>query len=201
MAFTFRKTPIPDVLIIESRLFHDERGYFLETYKKSDFEGYIKAEFNQDNYSFSKRGVIRGLHFQRGENAQGKVVRVVHGSIFDVAVDLRSESETYGQYISVELNSDNHNAIWIPPGLAHGFQALEDSIVQYKATTEYAPGSEGVIVWNDPDRAVARRGRRYIRHDRHSRFARRRARAGCVGLCPGGRRGSGGRGASPRARS
>ena len=154
MTFMFKETSIKDVLLVESKIYHDDRGYFLETYKKSEFENYIDSEFKQDNYSFSRKGVIRGLHFQIGDTAQGKLVRVLNGRILDVAVDLRPESPSYRKHVAVILSSENHNALWIPPGLAHGFQALEDSLVQYKVTTEYAPGSEGGIIWNDPDLAI-----------------------------------------------
>lgn len=154
MSFGFKETQIRDVLLVESKVFHDGRGYFLETYKKSEFENYLDSDFKQDNYSFSRKGVIRGLHFQIGGAAQGKLVRVLNGSILDVAVDLRPESHSFRKHVAVKLSSENHNALWIPPGFAHGFQALEDSIVQYKVTTEYAPGSESGIIWNDPDLAI-----------------------------------------------
>ena len=154
MTFVFKETPIKDVLLVESKIYQDDRGYFLETYKKSEFENYIASEFKQDNYSFSRKGVIRGLHFQIGDTAQGKLVRVLNGGILDVAVDLRPESPSFRKHVAVILSSENHNALWIPPGFAHGFQALEDSLVQYKVTTEYAPGSEGGIIWNDPDLAI-----------------------------------------------
>lgn len=151
MAFEFRKLEIPDVILIEARSFEDERGYFMETYRKSDFElAGIFHEIVQDNHSFSRKGVVRGLHFQVNPHAQGKLVRVVSGRIFDVAVDIRRNSATFGRHVSCILSGENHRMLWIPPGFAHGFMALEDSHVHYKVTSEYNRDAESGIPWNDP---------------------------------------------------
>lgn len=155
MPFTFTGTEIPEVKVVEYRSFPDNRGFFAETYKKSAFEeNGIKTEFPQDNLSFSRRGVLRGLHFQKGDRAQGKLVMVPMGEVFDVAVDIRKGSSTYGKYVSRILSSENLLMLWIPPGFAHGYQAVEDSIVHYKATSEYAPGAESGIIWNDSTIAI-----------------------------------------------
>lgn len=152
MPFNFRRMQIPDVIVVEPSSFEDERGYFLETYKSSSFiENGIHVKFPQDNLSFSKKGTVRGIHFQKGPYEQGKLVSVVSGSIFDVAVDLRTNSKTIGQYVSVNLTDKNHLALWIPPGLGHAFMALEDSFVMYKTTNEYNRQYDSGIVWNDPD--------------------------------------------------
>ncbi|SMD30775.1 dTDP-4-dehydrorhamnose 3,5-epimerase [Picrophilus oshimae] len=152
MPFLFRKTEIEGVMIVEPKIFGDERGYFYETYKRSEFsKNGISADLDQDNQSFSKKGVLRGLHFQREPYAQGKLVRAITGKIFDVAVDIREDSKTFGRYVSAILSGENKIMLWIPEGFAHGFLALEDSIVHYKATHEYNKTSEGGIIWNDPD--------------------------------------------------
>ncbi len=151
MPFKFERTEIPDVVIIEARAFSDTRGMFKETFKKSDFEAFgITTEFVQDNVSRSQKNVIRGLHFQRYPYTQGKLVGVMKGKIVDIAVDLRKDSKTYGKYVSVELNDENNRMLWVPPRFAHGFLALEESIVHYKVTNEYNKDSEGGIIWNDP---------------------------------------------------
>ena len=155
MSFEFVELEIKGTFIVRPKIFGDSRGYFTETYKRSDFESAgIKGDFRQDNQSYSKKGVLRGLHFQREPYSQGKLVRVVKGKIFDVGVDLRESSPTYGKYISAILSAENMEMLWIPEGFAHGFLALEDSIVLYKATSEYNKGSEGGVIWNDPDIAV-----------------------------------------------
>lgn len=155
MSFEFKELEIKGTFRIIPKVFGDERGYFTETYKRSDFESAgIKADFRQDNQSSSKKGVLRGLHFQREPYAQGKLVRVVNGKIFDVGVDLRKNSMTYGKYISAVLSHENMEMLWIPEGFAHGFLALEDSVVLYKATGEYDKNSEGGVIWNDPTIAV-----------------------------------------------
>ena len=152
MPFSFREMNIKGVILIEPKVFGDERGYFYESYKKSEFsKAGINVEFNQDNQSYSKKSALRGLHFHEPPYAQGKLVRVISGRIFDVAVDLREYSSTFGKYVSVELSGENKTMIWIPEGFAHGFLALEDSIVHYKATNEYNRDSEGGIIYNDPD--------------------------------------------------
>ena len=152
MAFTFEKTKITGVVIIQPKVFGDSRGYFMETYKKEDFvEAGIDKEFVQDNESSSVKGVLRGLHFQK-EHTQGKLVRVTHGEVFDVAVDVRPGSETYGQWVGVILSSEKKNMFYIPEGFAHGFLVLSDTAeFVYKCTDIYDPTSEGGIPWNDPD--------------------------------------------------
>ena len=155
MSFEFVELEIKGAFLIRPKIFGDSRGYFTETYKRSEFESVgIKEEFRQDNQSFSKKGTLRGLHFQREPYAQGKLVRVVKGKVFDVGVDLRKNSTTYGKYVSAILSEENKEMLWIPEGFAHGFLALEDSIVLYKATNEYNKESEGGIIWSDPDIAV-----------------------------------------------
>ncbi len=152
MPFEFVKLEIEDVYLIKARAFGDDRGYFSETYKRSDFKSMgINVDFKQDNQSFSVKGTLRGLHFQKSPYSQGKLVRVVKGKIFDVGVDLRQNSQTYGKYVSAILSDENMQMLWIPEGFAHGFQALEDSIVLYKTTSEYNKESEGGVIWNDPD--------------------------------------------------
>jgi len=157
MPFTFTKAPIEGLVIIEPRAFPDERGYFMESYKQSDFEkAGILGPFVQDNHSRSRRGVLRGLHFQRPPHAQGKLVRVSRGRAWDVAVDLREGSPTFGKYFALELSESNRLMFWIPAGFAHGFLALEDDTeLQYKCTAEYNAASDGGLRWNDPDIAIA----------------------------------------------
>lgn len=138
-------------LLITPMIFHDERGYFYESFNQSKFEKLVSGTiFVQDNQSCSHKGVLRGLHFQSPPYAQGKLVRVVKGRVLDVAVDIRKNSSTYGQYISVELSALNHEMLWIPPGFAHGFLSLEDdTIFLYKCTNNYNKESEGGLLWND----------------------------------------------------
>lgn len=146
-------TEIDGVLILEPRLFQDSRGYFFESFNQKEFESKVgNVTFVQDNESKSCYGVVRGLHFQKGEHAQSKLVRVVKGKALDVAVDLRPESPTFGKYVSVELSEDNHLQFFIPRGFAHGFSVLSDEVVfQYKCDNFYCPESEGAIAWDDPD--------------------------------------------------
>ncbi|SMO38685.1 dTDP-4-dehydrorhamnose 3,5-epimerase [Solitalea koreensis] len=148
-----KSTPIEGLLIIEPRVFKDDRGYFFESYSQKKYkEVGIDAEFVQDNQSLSQKGTLRGLHFQAPPFAQGKLVRVISGSVLDIAVDIRTNSATYGQYFSIELSAQNQLQFWIPPGFAHGFITLEDNtIFTYKCTNYYDKNSEGGIVWNDPD--------------------------------------------------
>ena len=155
MAFTFEKTKLPGVVIIQPQVLGDARGYFMETYKKNLFaEAGIDREFVQDNESTSAKGVLRGLHFQKN-HTQGKLVRVTHGEVFDVAVDVRPGSETYGQWVGATLSSEKKNMLYIPEGFAHGFLVLSDTAeFVYKCTDVYDPSSEGGIPWNDPDVAV-----------------------------------------------
>ena len=155
MAFIFERLSIPDVVLIKPKVFDDERGFFLETYKQSDFSGFgINNTFIQDNRSFSKKGVLRGLHFQTSPFEQAKLVTVVKGRIFDVAVDIRKTSNTFGKYVSTELSEADHNMIYVPRSFAHGFVALEDSIVEYKADNPYSKEHESGIIWNDPKVAI-----------------------------------------------
>lgn len=155
MAFTFEKTKLPGVIIIQPQVFGDARGYFMETFKKTDYKAVgIDKEFVQDNESSSTKGVLRGLHFQK-EHTQGKLVRVTHGEVFDVAVDVRPGSSTYGQWEGVILSSEKMNLFYIPEGFAHGFLVLSDTAeFVYKCTDVYDPSSEGGIPWNDPTIAV-----------------------------------------------
>ena len=147
------KTAIEGVVIIEPKLFGDERGYFFESYNEERFraETGIETRFVQDNESRSKYGVLRGLHFQRPPYAQAKLVRVVKGRVLDVAVDIRTGSPTFGRYVAVELSEDNHRQLFIPKGFAHGYAVMSDeAIFQYKCDNLYHPECEGAIVWNDP---------------------------------------------------
>ena len=156
MAFEFEKTKLPGVVIIRPQVHGDSRGYFMETYKKEEFAAAgIAGEFVQDNESSSSKGVLRGLHFQKN-HTQGKLVRVTEGKVFDVAVDVRPGSETYGQWTGVVLSSEEKNMFYIPEGFAHGFLVLSDhASFVYKCTDVYDPSSEGGVPWNDPDIAVA----------------------------------------------
>jgi len=146
-------TKIADVKIIEPKVFGDERGFFLETFQSEKYkrELNIMDDFVQDNHSRSAKNVLRGLHFQR-RNPQGKLVRVVKGEVFDVAVDIRPESPTFKQWVGVYLSEDNKTQFWIPPGLAHGFVVISDyADFEYKCTNYYDPESEGCLFWNDPE--------------------------------------------------
>ena len=155
------ETKIHGLLIIEPKLFSDERGWFMESFNEQKFaealteRGLPVPKFVQDNHSMSKKGVLRGLHFQVPPHAQGKLVRVVQGKAWDVAVDIRKESPTYGQWVGVELSGDNHKQFWIPEGFAHGFVALEDNTqFLYKTTDYYAKDCEDSLVWNDKYLAI-----------------------------------------------
>ncbi len=150
------ETKIPELLIFEPRIFADERGWFMESFNQNVFEKALKERgfdvptFVQDNHSMSSKGVLRGLHYQIEPYAQGKLVRVVQGRAFDVAVDIRKNSPTFGQWVGVELNTETHRQFWIPAGFAHGFVALEDNTqFLYKTTNFYHKDSERSIVWND----------------------------------------------------
>lgn len=149
------ETEIKDLIVIEPTVFGDNRGFFMESYSKKDFfEIGIEAEFVQDNHSKSKKGVLRGLHFQT-KHVQGKLVRVTVGAVLDVAVDLRKDSSTFGRYFLVELTADNKKMFYIPPGFAHGFLTLEDNTeFQYKCTDYYAPEFDSGVLWNDSDIAI-----------------------------------------------
>ena len=150
--FTFTQTEIPGVVVIEPQVFGDDRGYFMETYQKDQFaEAGIDKEFVQDNQSRSTRGVLRGLHFQKN-HTQGKLVRVTKGEVFDVAVDCRPHSATFGKWVGVTLSEDNKKMFYIPEGFAHGFLVLSDvAEFCYKCTDFYHPGDEGGLAWNDPE--------------------------------------------------
>ena len=155
------ETKIHGLLIIEPKVFSDERGWFMESFNEQKFaealteRGLPVPKLVQDNHSMSKKGVLRGLHFQVPPHAQGKLVRVVQGKAWDVAVDIRKDSPTYGQWVGVELSGDNHKQFWIPEGFAHGFVALEDNTqFLYKTTDYYAKDCEGAIVWNDESLAI-----------------------------------------------
>ena len=152
----FKKTNIKGVYVIEPRVFNDARGYFFEVWKQSEFDEHIgKVTFVQDNESKSSYGVLRGLHYQKGALSQAKLVRVIKGKVLDVAVDLRRSSETFGQYVAVELSDENKRQFFIPRGFAHGFLVLSDeAIFTYKVDNVYAPQAEAGIRWNDPDIAI-----------------------------------------------
>ena len=150
-------TAIPDVIVIEPKVFGDARGFFYESFNQQAFDEAIGKHVNfvQDNHSRSSKGVLRGLHYQI-QQPQGKLVRVARGAVFDVAVDIRKSSPTFEQWVGVELSEENHKQMWIPPGFAHGFLVLsERADFLYKTTSFYAPASEQCIAWNDPVLAIA----------------------------------------------
>ncbi|ABF88609.1 dTDP-4-dehydrorhamnose 3,5-epimerase [Myxococcus xanthus DK 1622] len=146
---------IPDVLLLEPKVFGDDRGFFMEMFHAARYAAVgIPGPFVQDNYSRSAKGTLRGVHFQEPQ-AQGKLVQVLAGAVYDVAVDVRRGSPTFGQWVAVELSSDNRRQLWIPPGFAHGFCVVSDSAdFHYKCTALYAPETERSVVWNDPDLAI-----------------------------------------------
>lgn len=155
------ETKIQGLLVIEPKVFTDDRGWFMESFNQQKFSealterGLLVPTFVQDNHSMSKKGVLRGLHFQTAPQAQGKLVQVSQGRVWDVAVDLRPKSDTYGQWVSMELSAENKKQLWIPEGFAHGFLALEDNThCTYKITNFYYPQEEVCIKWNDPDLAI-----------------------------------------------
>jgi len=148
------KTDIPDVMIIEPKVFGDDRGFFFESFSQQIFEEAVgrKVEFVQDNHSKSAKGVLRGLHYQLEPHAQGKLVRCVVGEVFDVAVDIRKSSPTFGKWVGVNLSAENKRQLWIPEGFAHGFLVLSETAeFVYKTTNYYHPESDRGIIWNDPD--------------------------------------------------
>lgn len=152
MPLTVTLTEIPDVMIIQPKVFGDDRGFFFESFNEREFAEAtgVETKFVQDNHSMSKRGVLRGLHYQL-EHTQGKLVRVVRGSVFDVVVDLRQSSKTFKQWVGIELSSDNHKQLWVPPGFAHGFLVLSDEAeFLYKTTDYWHAASEQSLLWNDP---------------------------------------------------
>ncbi len=152
MPFKITKTPLEGLLIIEPQKFGDSRGFFMESYKKSDFiEVGITEEFIQDNHSSSQKGVLRGIHFQKEPMAQAKLVRVTRGAVWDVAVDFRKNSPTYGQWYGATLSEENNRMLYIPTGFGHGFLTLEeDTHFLYKCSNEYSHKDEGGIIWSDP---------------------------------------------------
>ena len=152
----FKETSIKGVYIIEPKVFNDARGYFFEAWKQTEFNEKIgKVDFIQDNESKSSRGVLRGLHYQKGEWSQSKLVRVIKGCVLDVAVDIRSSSPTFGQHVMVELSEQNKRQFFIPRGFAHGFLVLSDeAIFTYKVDNAYAPQAEAGILWNDPELGI-----------------------------------------------
>ena len=151
----FTNTAIPEVLLIEPKVFGDERGFFMETYQANEFTKLgIPTQFVQDNHSGSRQGILRGLHYQIHQ-AQGKLVRVISGEIFDVAVDMRKSSSTFGQWVGENLSSQNKRMLWVPEGFAHGFYVLSEwAEIVYKATDYYAPEWERSLLWNDPDLGI-----------------------------------------------
>lgn len=154
----FTPLAIPDVFLIEPKVFGDARGFFLESFRQDLFNQATGTnfEFIQDNHSRSSKGVLRGLHYQLPPHAQGKLVRVISGAVFDVAVDIRRSSPTFGQWVGAELSAENHRQLWIPPGFAHGFVVLSETAdFVYKTTAYYAPESDRGLLWNDPDIAIA----------------------------------------------
>jgi len=157
MPFEFQPLDIPGLVLITPRAFQDVRGFFMETYKHSDFARFgIREQFVQDNHSFSKKNVLRGLHFQRSPKAQGKLVQAVTGEIFDVAVDLRTGSPTLGKWASETLSGKNQKMLYIPAGFAHGFYVLSDSAhVTYKVTEEFSHEHDAGVAWNDPDIGIS----------------------------------------------
>ena len=150
------RTEIPDVVIVEPRVFGDNRGYFFESFSERDFVSQVrKVRFVQDNESRSSYGVVRGLHYQKPPFSQSKLVRVISGKVLDVAVDMRKGSPTYGKHVAVELSGENKRQMFIPRGFAHGFAVLSDDVVfQYKCDNFYAPSSEGAVAWDDPELGI-----------------------------------------------
>jgi dTDP-4-dehydrorhamnose 3,5-epimerase len=151
-------TALPEVLILEPKVFGDERGFFMESFNQQAFDAAVgyPVNFVQDNHSRSARGVLRGIHFQRPPHAQGKLVRVTSGAVFDVAVDLRRSSANFGKWVGVELSAHNHRQLWVPPGFGHGFLVLSESAdFLYKTTEYYAPAQEAVLSWDDPCVAIS----------------------------------------------
>jgi len=152
MPFTFKRLDISDVILVESKAFLDDRGFFMESFKESSFiENGIDTKFVQDNYSHSSKGVLRGLHYQKNPMAQAKLVMTITGEIFDVAVDLRKNSPTFGKWVGEILSAQNHRLLYVPEGFAHGFCVLSDTVdVIYKVNNEYSPENDRGIIWNDP---------------------------------------------------
>ena len=153
MSFKFEKQKIEDIILIKPEIYSDNRGFFMESYKKSEFlNNGITEDFNQDNYSKSKKHVLRGLHFQQAPYEQSKLIRCLKGRIYDVSVDIRLNSKTFGQYVKIELSENNKHMLYIPAGFAHGFVALEDEVeILYKTSKEYNQKADRGIIWYDKD--------------------------------------------------
>lgn len=153
---TCTETPLSGVFILEPKVFGDARGYFYESYNRKTFAGFgIDADFVQENVSRSQKGVVRGLHYQINPHAQGKLVRVAHGEVFDVVVDIRKGSPTFGKWFGITLSAENKLNLWVPPGFAHGFSVISESAeFAYKVTELYAPAAERSMLWNDPDLGI-----------------------------------------------
>lgn len=151
MVFIFKRLGIPNVILVEPQLFSDNRGFFYEGFKEKEFnKNGISAKFTQDNFSYSVKNVIRGLHYQKNPHAQAKLVTAIKGKIFDVAVDIRKSSATYGKWVGEILSDENHRSLYVPEGFAHGFCVLsEEAQVLYKVNNEYSPEDERGIIWND----------------------------------------------------
>jgi len=156
VSLRFAPTEIPGVLIVEPQVHRDDRGFFLETFHAAKYrEGGVEGEFVQDNHSHSGYGTLRGLHAQAPPHGQGKLLRVIEGEVFDVAVDARIGSPAYGRFVSVVLTAENFRQIWVPPGLLHGFVVTSETAqVEYKCTGLYQPGAEFSVAWNDPDLGI-----------------------------------------------
>ncbi len=152
MPFSFKRLSIPEVILVEPKVFPDERGFFLESFKESTFkENGITTKFVQDNYSHSIKGVLRGLHYQKNPKAQAKLVTAIRGEIFDVSVDIRKDSPTYGKWVGEILSEQNHKSLYVPEGFAHGFLCLSDEAdVIYKVNEEYSAENDRGMLWNDP---------------------------------------------------
>lgn len=148
----YEKLAIPDVILLTPKVFGDERGFFMETFRQNEFEDHCGSyQFVQDNHSKSAQGILRGLHYQLSQ-PQGKLVRVTRGEVFDVAVDMRKSSPTFGQWVGVTLSEENKQMLWVPPGFAHGFYVTSaEAEFQYKCTDYYAPGDEVSLCWDDPE--------------------------------------------------
>ena len=174
MSFSFRAASLDGLVVIEPRRFDDDRGFFMETYKESEFAAAGIAErFVQDNHSHSRKGVLRGLHYQSEPKAQGKLLRVVSGRVWHVAVDLRPSSPTYAKWQGFELSAENRLMLYLPPGFAHGFLALSEAAdLVYKCTAEYDPAQEGGLRWDDPELAIAWPFRDVVVSDRDAAWPR-----------------------------
>jgi dTDP-4-dehydrorhamnose 3,5-epimerase len=157
MKTTLTETPFAGLVVVDIDYFQDERGFFMESWHKRDFaEAGLNVEFVQEGHSRSGYGILRGMHYQNMQAPMGKLIRCTFGKIFDAAVDLRMSSPTFGKWFGIELSAENKHQVYIPPGFAHGFEALEEAVeVQYKQTGFYTPSSEGILLWNDPDVGVA----------------------------------------------